>query len=677
MAISKAFVWGNGGAQLTPEEIAKQREVEDALLQRGVDTSPVGSAWEGLARVANAAAGSFRRGRLLKAEGENKAYDDNAFGQIASLLGGGSIANAAGGSAAIPMSGAAAEVSAVDPGDMTGNQVYSDFMGEVGKTVKNPYGLAAIAATGNAESKFSPGNVNRTWSDPSESGQPGTAGGIMSWRGPRYEALAATGDLSPTGQAKFFVGEDPNLIASLNGAKSLEEAQSAINRAWAFRGYDRPGGETARRLGLAKGYLPSFQGQGAQVASLDPAAGMPQPDAAAAINAAAPGSGYVDPKVVPQEAALPPLPSRDVSAPPPVASVPPVQVAQSAPGVVAPNGQAIPPEVLKVLGDPRVSQRTRGIAQLLIQQQQARQQAILEQRLKQSDPGYQADLRLKTIQADQLLNPQMSPAEKARIDMDREKFGYEKTSDVDKLALDRDKFDADKANNALTPDIKEYDAYAKDERDAGRTPLGRLDYQLAVKRAGASSTNVTTGEGSSFYKKLDEKNAETYASLSETGMQARAKMAQIDRLEGLMKNAPQGGVGVLKQAAGEWGIATEGLSDIQAASALLEKMVPAQRAPGSGPMSDADIKMFRSSLPRVINQPGGNQLIFQTMRGITQYEIQMGEIADRVANREIEPSEARRQIQDLKNPLADYKFSDGPTPNGGTTSSGIKWGVEQ
>ncbi|UXT59633.1 hypothetical protein FY134_18215 [Agrobacterium fabrum] len=82
-------------------------------------------------------------------------------------------------------------------------------------------------------------------------------------------------------------------------------------------------------------------------------------------------------------------------------------------------------------------------------------------------------------------------------------------------------------------------------------------------------------------------------------------------------------------------------------------------------MSDADIKMFRASLPRVLNQPGGNQLIFQTMRGIAQYEMQMGEIADQVADRTIKPAEGRKMIRELKNPLADFKFPEGSTPNEG------------
>ena len=505
----------------------------------------------------------------------------------------------------------------------------------------------------------------------------------MSWRGPRYQALAATGDLSPQGQAKFFLNEDPALIQKLNSAKSVEEAQQLMNNAWAFAGYNRPGGESARRLAFAKGYLPSFQGGGAtEVASLDPSAGM---SAAQAIDAAAKPSGYIDPSVsvqaqAPQEpafdmgrfgpninlaemppgradispqmdrqtaairapspadlpaAAVPPLPSPTEVPARSVPATPAAQVAQAAPAV-APNGQPIPPVILEVLSDPRTDPRTRAVAEILLKQNAARQQAAEEMRLKQSDPAYQLGLEKSRLEVENLRNPPVTNSER----------------------LARERFDWEKQAGSRTSDIKEYE-YAKERGYEGSF----VDFQLAQKKAGATSVNV--GESDKFYENLDKKNAETFAAMSDSGMQARAKMGQIDRLEGLMANAPQGAVGALKQAAGEWGIATEGLSDIQAASALLEKMVPEQRAAGSGPMSDADIKMFRASLPRVLNQPGGNQLIFQTMRGIAQYEMQMGEIADQVADRVISPAEGRKMIRELKNPLADFKIPEGPTPNEG------------
>ncbi|MGV2110155.1 hypothetical protein ACQZ46_02635 [Agrobacterium salinitolerans] len=201
-----------------------------------------------------------------------------------------------------------------------------------------------------------------------------------------------------------------------------------------------------------------------------------------------------------------------------------------------------------------------------------------------------------------------------------------------------------------------------------KTPASYQEYKLAqqdgftgsysdwekVKVPGTSVT-VNNGEGDKFYENLDKKNAETFSAMSQGGMEARAKMGQIDRLEGLLAQSPQGAEGATKQWLGDLGINTEGLDALQSTRALLETMVPAQRPPGSGPMSDADIVMFRNSLPRVVNQPGGNELILQTMRGVAQYEMQMGEIADMVADRVITPSEGRKRVRELENPLSAYK----------------------
>lgn len=162
--------------------------------------------------------------------------------------------------------------------------------------VKNPNALAAIAATGKAESGWSPANANRSWSDPSVSGQPGTAGGVMSWRAERLQNLynyaaskgESPGAISPETQAEYFLKEDPQLIARLNQAKSPQEAADIMAGAWRFAGYDQQGGEAGRRRALAQNYYSQFAGQemeqgdtsGAEAAYVDPmvtsAAGAPQ-----------------------------------------------------------------------------------------------------------------------------------------------------------------------------------------------------------------------------------------------------------------------------------------------------------------------------------------------------------------------------------------------------------------
>jgi hypothetical protein len=166
--------------------------------------------------------------------------------------------------------------SAANLGDS--NEVESRFVNTVrSEGLTNPIGLAAVAAYGKAESGFEPGNVNRTWSDPSQSGQPGTSGGIMSWRAERLQNLnrfaATRGEQQPSveTQAIFLAKEDPNLIPRLNAARSPEDANSIMANAWRFAGFDQPGGENAKRLNLTRQYVQRF-GQQAQADAPAPGA---------------------------------------------------------------------------------------------------------------------------------------------------------------------------------------------------------------------------------------------------------------------------------------------------------------------------------------------------------------------------------------------------------------------
>ena len=141
-----------------------------------------------------------------------------------------------------------------------------DTLKEQGLT--NPIGLAAVAGTGQIESGWG-SNVHRTWSDPSQSGQPGTSGLAMSWRDGRLKAAqdyaAANGDdpkrPSARSQASFFINEDPSLVAELQNAKDLPSAMKAINSRWKFAGYDTGGGSTGARFNAASNFLKTFGNQ--------------------------------------------------------------------------------------------------------------------------------------------------------------------------------------------------------------------------------------------------------------------------------------------------------------------------------------------------------------------------------------------------------------------------------
>ena len=185
------------------------------------------------------------------------------------------------------------------------------------------------------------------------------------------------------------------------------------------------------------------------------------------------------------------------------------------------------------------------------------------------------------------------------------------------------------------------------------------------------------GADDEFYKAAAKARGETFAGIEAAGIQAATKIGQINRLEQLLTGSPQGFEGGIKQLAGEFGIPTDGLDSIQSAQALINKMVPEQRTPGSGPMSDADLALFKQSLPRIINQPGGNDLIMQTLKGIAVYEQQTGDIASKVLNRELTPAEGREAMKAVENPLELFRKSGGAV-EAGAAPDGIspeEWAV--
>jgi hypothetical protein len=108
MAVTEPFVWGPGGAQMTPESIAAQRKIAQAMMQRGSDYSPVQSAWQGAARVAEGLMGGLDARMADTAEQKNAASEREL---LASLISGGTGAAAAPAVAA-PMAAPAPAVAA-------------------------------------------------------------------------------------------------------------------------------------------------------------------------------------------------------------------------------------------------------------------------------------------------------------------------------------------------------------------------------------------------------------------------------------------------------------------------------------------------------------------------------------------------------------------------------------
>lgn len=423
-----SFLFG-GNTGETPETLKRKRELAMAIMGAQGAPKTVG---EGLTALgAGITAGIVNR-RADKAENAGRAEADALFnsgmrGQLAAKISGStpSVTPAGG-------QGSVASGPVTTSGD-----VYSPFMDTVKTGISNPYGLAAVAATANAESRFSPKNANRAWSDPSESGKAGTAGGIMSWRDDRLNNLYAfagqkgekQGAISPTTQGEFFLQENPQLVAALNNAKSVEEAQQLMNEAWKFAGWNRPGGEAASRMASANAYLPNFQGQPQprEVASLDPSIGMPETSAGAVT---AMGQGNFPQPVNPQTearagsgvtaSASPFAPPQSSLSDEVAAYEQTPEYAARFPGRQQGASQSAPVEVAQAQPSPEQDPDTATLYQIITHpftspEQKAVAKMMLEQQMKRSDPAYQMGLEKSRLDLDAARSGEWSKLDDGRL----------------------------------------------------------------------------------------------------------------------------------------------------------------------------------------------------------------------------------------------------------------------
>jgi hypothetical protein len=180
------------------------------------------------------------------------------------------------------------------------------------------------------------------------------------------------------------------------------------------------------------------------------------------------------------------------------------------------------------------------------------------------------------------------------------------------------------------------------------------DQQLE-KAGGGASVNVTVPGGAeegAFEKKVGELQATSIGAIADMGITARRNRQTLNQLDTALAESAGGFEAGFKSALGDFGIATQGLTEIQAAEALISQLVPAQRPPGSGTMSDRDLDLFKKSLPRLIQTPEGRRKIIENMKAINQYMIAEGDLADAVLDGTITRAQYREQMRALGNPLA-------------------------
>ena len=296
-------------------------------------------------------------------------------------------------------------------------------------------------------------------------------------------------------------------------------------------------------------------------------------------------------------------------------------------GQQAPRQQSVDPRVFELMTDPSLSPSQRSVMGMLYEQK-LRQQAGM-------DP-------LKALKIEKMQRELNAPAERKIL---KGADGYQYYQDDGSRVL---------------PNVEQapgYQMLSADQVQQMGLPEGA--YQQGPKgrisQIGGSGTNVTVNNGAgetAFAKTTGNELAKSTNELAVAGDDARRNLGRIDRLEGLLSTAPTGVDGAWRQVASNMGFGElANASDIQAAQALINSLVPEQRPAGSGPMSDADLELFKQSLPRIINTKDGNKKIIDTMRGIAQYDVQRGEIARNMQLGKMTPEQAFEAYSTLKNPL--------------------------
>ena len=222
-----------------------------------------------------------------------------------------------------------------------------------------------------------------------------------------------------------------------------------------------------------------------------------------------------------------------------------------------------------------------------------------------------------------------------------------------------------------TDEIKEYNL-AKKQGFAGSF----FDFKSGLKKAGA--VNVTTNIEKpelAFDTEAGKLQAKRFDELASEGQTAKQMVSDISTLTDLGKNIGTGKSAEFKALIGPYaenlGIKMEGLSDIQAYEAVVNRIAPNLRVKGSGAQSDLELKNFLKSLPSLGNTPEGNQIASTVLTGLQENKIRAAEIGSKAMSKEITRSEAEKQLRDLPDPMSGYREYM-KTNRGAPTAAGTK-----
>jgi hypothetical protein len=188
-----------------------------------------------------------------------------------------------------------------------------------------------------------------------------------------------------------------------------------------------------------------------------------------------------------------------------------------------------------------------------------------------------------------------------------------------------------------------------EERAAFGIPQGQSAYKTrrGEIKFGPAGTNITTNVGAEapdgqLRKKLDEGTAKNWTSWQEAGHVSAGQVQDLQMLDELVKVAPQGPItGRLAEMFP--GVSSAG----DAFNAIVKRVAPTMRAPGSGSTSDIEYDGMLRSLPALRNKPEANVAISEMMKAKSAVNIERADIISQYSQNQISRNDAEKRLGDI------------------------------
>lgn len=178
--------------------------------------------------------------------------------------------------------------------------------------------------------------------------------------------------------------------------------------------------------------------------------------------------------------------------------------------------------------------------------------------------------------------------------------------------------------------------------------------------------NIDQRQETAFTQAAGRENAQRYSKIAEQGYQASAMVGDLNTLREIGGRITTGKTAQIKEALGPWAsvldVKIDGLDDLQAYKAIVARMAPRMRIPGSGAQSDFELRQFLEQMPSLGRTPGGNEIVANTLQALAEHQRAAGDIASRALAGELKPRDAERLIRELPDPMTMWRKSRGASP---------------